>query len=585
MVALGIYFALSTGKYNLPSSFASTHMGWIAASADEVGISPATMLKLYNINEQAGEVIVEEPALRGGGAASHPNSVASAAVLFKDTIMTFVEEQRSSASPAWVTRLAVKELIFERFGQVVSVLRVSNLLKAFGLKYGELSPRRHGILPVMRQLQRRQFTIQLANIIMDLTAVYITTDESYCNVFTTNNMGYAPADDMTAAFVKTGAGGARLCFVQAFGAMGMLHDPTAPPPPVGDIENEFASGEMMFPAQGKGSLGDYHGNFDHKIFMLWLTKRLIPALRKLYPGAFDPAGTQRVVIGMDNAPYHVGSTSDYNYLDALLMGFGLIAGRFNPLDQKKKDLVAKLRALGCSKLSVRHDVVKKGVFVNTMILEHELTDAFADARGASGKIAHLPEVQAAAELWLMKNSPYTLANDAEAVLGAFGRISILWHPPNVPDAMPIELVWARAKMYAKIARGAVRNITILAGHIRDGLYSRMRARPGVSKVKGGNFVADASGACKSAAAIFDHVLHSPSGGVQTLINNDPTLSGTIKSLSVDSDIKQRALAQWGRNAMRRVIKEEMLVAGLGGIGDVEDGAALADGAEDDEEED
>ena len=46
-----------------------------------------------------------------------------------------------------------------------------------------------------------------------------------------------------------------------------------------------------------------------------------------------------------------------------------------------------------------------------------------------GMIALLPEVQVAAELWLMGHSPATLANDFEAVLGVIGRVYANWHAP------------------------------------------------------------------------------------------------------------------------------------------------------------
>ena len=47
----------------------------------------------------------------------------------------------------------------------------------------------------------------------------------------------------------------------------------------------------------QSAMADYHGDFNAVTFEYYLSSHLIPAIRQKY-------GEQKVVIVMDNAPYH-----------------------------------------------------------------------------------------------------------------------------------------------------------------------------------------------------------------------------------------------------------------------------------------
>jgi transposase len=568
---------------------ASSPSAAVHAAARASGLSAPSVRKLVRRYEATGGVVTEDVAQRGAGSPLHPLSTAATASRCKAAVAHYVSTALSSDTPSWVTRQGVQAMLSRTLGLHLSLPRVGRLLAHLGYAFRPLSPKRHGVVPAFRVLLRRIFVIQLARaaaLERDGLAALVFADESYANVKQVLTRSYAPAADPSASWAKGGGLGRRLCFIHALSRGGLLAPLGVPSPPLGDVRGEYASAEMMFAAQKGGSVGDYHGNFNHSIFMGWVLCRLIPALRARFPRAFDPSSDFRVFLGTDNAPYHVGSTASYDHIDGHHYGFGAVAGRFDPLALPKSELVARLRAAGCARLDIPCAVAATdGQPAGTRIIPTTLNDAFAAAKGSNGRTARLLELQQAAMTWLLEHAPAVLRNDLEAVLAAHGRIGVIWHPPNDPNCMPIEMVWARAKAYASAAFTGQRSIPLLAQHIRSGLYTGRLAVPGVLHTRGGSFAgSDAvSGGCAAAAALIDHVLHAPRGGVQANIDHDPALAGSLRALVVaDPATRAAALLHGDRNALRCAAKRRLVAEQHAAVEEVEDVAAEVDAEDFDE---
>ena len=241
----------------------------------------------------------------------------------------------------------------------------------------------------LRLYQRRFFAIQVAQALLD-GDVLLSSDESYANVRAVDGRSWAVAGQPYSSAYPSGVG-QRICFINVVGEDGLLvqrvPDGAGGLKPlvadVGDVDTVLASGEMMFGA--KKGVGDYHGNFDAATFMKWVNNRLIPALKHFHPQAFGPNPTRRVSIILDNAPYHATTTP-----------MGPQDLRFDPLREGRDTLVDKMRAAGCAKLTVQHAVMKAGAQTGTVQLVVTLDDAEKKRKGVNGKVARLPEVQAAA---------------------------------------------------------------------------------------------------------------------------------------------------------------------------------------------
>ena len=103
------------------------------------------------------------------------------------------------------------------------------------------------------------------------------------------------------------------------------------PPAPGEFDSSIhPTSEMIFRA--KSARGDYHDQMDCDTFMMWLDRRLVPAFEAKYPG-------KKMVLVLDNAPYHHGRRDD---------GFWC--------KENNKGVIAdKLRSLGCPGLRIKMD--------------------------------------------------------------------------------------------------------------------------------------------------------------------------------------------------------------------------------------
>ena len=199
---------------------------------------------------------------------------------------------------------------------------------------------------------------------------------------------------------------------------------------VEDISTPMPTCEMMFAAKEK--VGDYLGNFDHPSFMAWLEFRFVqwakatfPVLLKGIPGARE----KKLCLKLDNAPYHIGTTEN------------LVAGpslRFDPLKCTKKELFKGLMLATCKALEVSHTFISNdSEAIATTVIRVPINEEEAVKRGKASEYPYAEERWVAAELWLMKNKPTVLENDAEYMLRTLlnGNAYIVWNSAGFPENM------------------------------------------------------------------------------------------------------------------------------------------------------
>ena len=195
-VALAAYYNYNFDGDASTPDVAETHSDRLAAAASMSGLSRNAAKSIVEKFQATGSIPAENASLRGGGSPLHLLNMDFARRKFAEVITDFVEQQRSSKEPAWVTRMAVQALILTEYDEHVSIERVGRLMKALGLAYGKMVKRKHGILPSIRQLQRQFYIIQLENYLTRGFKVYCT-DESCANAHLVETKGWARAQDMT----------------------------------------------------------------------------------------------------------------------------------------------------------------------------------------------------------------------------------------------------------------------------------------------------------------------------------------------------------------------------------------------------
>jgi hypothetical protein len=552
------------GARGAPPLRAASQRASARAAALATGRDARTALKLWALFRAHGRLVLEQPASRGP---RRPNEAELLAL--GPRVQQHVREVLLQGSvPCWVTRRSLQALILDATGIGASLSTVSRLCTAWGLQYGRL--RRPPAAVTQKRILQRDVVVCQLRLALASGHTVLSADESYCNASQSHQDSFHVAGSPFAAFARArGSGlGERLCFIQAVGVLGLCGVPSDPAGIVGDVDTPLPTAEVMFAAQRR--VGDYHGNFNHCIFLKFLTNRFIPWALQRYPelaeGAPGSAGRQLCLM-LDNAPYHVGST------ECLAAGEAL---RFNPLTSTKKALFAGMERAGCASLAVTHSFTAAGATaLSTLCVPVPMTAAGAALRGRVGVFPSAVEVKVAALQWLMRHRPSVLENDAEASLrvGLNGNAYILWNAPNFPELMPIELVWAQATAYAGAAWTGRRSMATLAHDVHTGLYTDAVAVPGVLQVRGGNFVQGADGTCPAAASLFEHVLHSAKGGARAHIAASARLRGTMADLVVPGELAE-IVATRGRNAMLYKQAEFLEAAG----------SALGEALEEEEEE-
>lgn len=200
------------------------------------------------------------------------------------------------------------------------------------------------------------------------------------------------------------------------------------------VLEEAPSAEWIF--EGKVKKEDYHRNMNSDNFMLWVERRLIPAIRAKYPD-------KKAFLVLDNAPYHGGR--DENFVD--------------PNSTTRSQGIEFLR----TEAKMSEIVVKRDSGSYTF----NLARAARTKRGSKhAPYAH--EIRAAMAEYL-KTRPDLQLSRLQALFEELGW-KLIFTPPYTPSLQPIEMVWAYVKWWVREAFRPGRNMKRLLFDIHNGFY-------------------------------------------------------------------------------------------------------------------
>lgn len=93
------------------------------------------------------------------------------------------------------------------------------------------------------------------------------------------------------------------------------------------------------------------------------------------------------------------------------------------------------------------------------------------------------------------------------------------------------MAWSPPKAFAGAKYFKGRTAADLAEHIHAGMYAETLAIPGLSSVKGGNFVMDKfTNKCEVAERIFEHGFSNKVNGLQAVVDKDEILNGVFPEI-------------------------------------------------------
>ena len=225
---------------------------------------------------------------------------------------------------------------------------------------------------------------------------------------------------------------------------------------------EHATAELIFPSGrfkdkngnylGNEVRGDYHDNFDGDTFMLWVKRRLTPAFQARYPG-------KKIILILDNAPYHHGKCDDYiacrpedssnfsqlyKYCDELGINEIKLTVDSNSSRRRKNAFNWKD---GDPPITVNFERVPQG---DTPKDGHKLW--LKNGGAYQGKTfpreagVMLEELKAYVRQVCLEKAPHRLCSAIVRYFYFEGRDwELIWTPPYCCDLQPIEMLWARVK--------------------------------------------------------------------------------------------------------------------------------------------
>jgi hypothetical protein len=574
--AVGAYFAYDNdGKIVLPPE-ALDEDARLRAAASFSGLDLRTVKKVVGHFRAHREVVLEDTSQRGAGSANYHGPYTLAPGL-EATLTAFLEDCRTSSVPEIVTMRRVRQFLLDHGVPAVSNRRAGALVAKLGYKYQtcrrlNLSHGKGAALWF-----KRFFALQI-DAAIKAKAELLSQDESYIGQDYQHSQSIVPIGNPRAAWIRPGRGGDRLCFSEIVGRRGLLVELKETRANVwlpyahvtGDLIQDSKSAGRYFYANGAGKTGDYHGNFNGQILLETARAQWISAIKHHCP-------TGKVVLMLDNAPYHASTTPCFKE--------GKI--RFNPHHLGRQELCEQLRAFGCKQLIVAHTYDSTAHPGATKPMTVMLNKAEWDRRGKQGSVASIRELQDAALAWLVEHKPTVLMNDLEALFEEKfqGRVRLAWTPPYCPELAPIELIWAQAKLCAGIRNSGKSTRAEMLEDILEGLYTATAPAPHITDIHGGHFVPEEPGGrCPSAEKVWDHVLRGNDGGFERLFRADKALKGPIGELMHAPGL----FPSTDNLHIRAVLRYRVLESVKRDVGDAfeaEEVVAVSEGADDDVSED
>jgi DDE superfamily endonuclease len=266
------------------------------------------------------------------------------------------------------------------------------------------------ISPALKQATIRSFIFALAKATKEERMgkrVLVFMDESYIHPGHSPSKIWCKINSLAGQDVQgSETGGKRVLILHAMSRFGLLADPSCDGAN-NNLTEEFPTAEVVFEELGVHN-GDYHNCFDGEKFISWLTFRLIPAFRKLFP-------RKRMTLVMDNAPYHSPP--------------GLKT--FQPSKMNAPECVSFFADRKIKTVDVPRDAGFNRIPMKMF------------SKGANAGGPTVSEKKAAVSHYLREN-PGTSTTQTEDVMNNSGY-DILWTPPYTPSLQPIELLWAKVK--------------------------------------------------------------------------------------------------------------------------------------------
>lgn len=515
-----------------------------AVAAKHAGISAPTVAKLVE-SATEDDIIIEESNTRGFAPAQVPDGL-------KEAVTTYIDDCHKDVSrPVWLTSGSIRTYILDNFGVDYTRRKVSRLLDEWGYAWGKLRRSWDGGKLLLRNIQKRAFVVQLAAA-LKIGHVYFT-DESYAHQHLYGAYSIRDRKNARSAHACATSQGKRLVFIHALGPRGLLtalnEDGSPYKAPRESLDAETLSEQptalAIFPAKGHGNVRDYHKNFDSVVFMDWVTKRLIPAIKAQHPGVTIPPGhegSETVTIVMDNAAYHCHTTT--------FTGDGTKLPRFNPDKLPRRQLIDLMLNVLVSIGAEESVTVIRGLDdpVDTRNLWIDVPLSSKDAISGTGQYrVTLQEMAEACKRKLQQVCPSVLYNDVEDALASAGNIRVIWAVPGLSEANPIEMVWSRVKTYAAHKFARDRTLIGLSHDLMDGMYTNKRATDTGPAYTGGDFTPRPDGADNpNAVKYINSCLRGPKSIIQTIINNDPCLcvgeNPTIDNLNIHPEREAEILS-------------------------------------------
>jgi hypothetical protein len=188
-------------------------------------------------------------------------------------------------------------------------------------------------------------------------------------------------------------------------------------------------------------------------FNEWITRRLIPAFKKVYPD-------KKVYVLFDNAPYHTAVDKE----------------TFFDVWRSKRDVViAKLEELGCTSFQYINDKRNEdgGIDFVPFPFAQRNKKAYRDIFDSmSDEVLKLAALQ-----WILANHPELVSNQVENLLRPH-NIHAVWNVSMMSQWNIIELGWAGAKQHVAENYKPNRTSAEIVKLLQDGMYTKRLGKEG-----------------------------------------------------------------------------------------------------------
>ncbi|HEY0221389.1 MAG TPA: hypothetical protein VGC17_01045, partial [Lactovum miscens] len=390
--------------------------------------SEKTLWKVWSSWDKEGIILDKDKNRRGGASILHVNHERHLDI--ESSMIIHEEAQKSMKTGFPLTSKYLAALIEEKHGIKAHPKTVAKWLHTLKYEFG--LRKLVGTKSISSRKERIRVYIQEYHYALmeqaEGKSIIVFMDETYLHQRHRLNYGWYGPDLPTKNEIQGIASkGKRVILLHALTLDGMLVVDQNPPPD--DMQKEHLSAELIF--EGIGDFEDYHKNINKTVFMLWITKRLIPTFKAKYPG-------KKMILVMDNASYH--HPRDKDWVATAKMTRDKLASWILPKLSKGITIYREGQAKFFSRASLfnknskyapRFDELQ--AYVNSYIEEHQIN-----------------------------------RNMVQKEFDKDG-FQIIYTPPYVSSLQPIELVWAHMKSYIARTPITTRSIPLLIELGRKGL--------------------------------------------------------------------------------------------------------------------